>query len=206
MHPKVCICCIHHATSCWTLSKRLMQQSLTNTEYPTRTRVQAAAQSARDRASAKVQLQQQRVDNGAPQRPTEETLSRREASIKKNGALAKKLRVLTEATLDGALKDMRATNQAKFLSEAVSALVSAAAKPSRVACVLQVRPSKLRRTVVIRQHCSQAALAHVHLLTWDFLTETRWQDGHHACAGAARAAPHIFSTAKRAPQCTHQSL
>jgi regulator of nonsense transcripts 2 len=102
------------------------------------TALQAAIKAAAERAESKQALQQARAANLHPQRPAEAELARLDASVKKNGALARKLRTLTEPALDGVLQDVRSINQSKFLSEAVSALVDAARKPSRVPCILKV--------------------------------------------------------------------
>ena len=101
--------------------------------------VQAAVKSAHERIESRRALAQVRAANQDPERPSEAELSKLDSSIKKNGALAKKLRVLTDAAADGAIKDMHATNQSKFLSEAIQALFDACRKPSRVPCVLKAR-------------------------------------------------------------------
>lgn len=99
---------------------------------------------AQRRLDARKDLAATRAANEAPQRPSAAELTKLESSIKRNNAVARKLRGLTDATLEGALADVRSTNQGKFLSETVAALLEAAPKPSRVPCVLEVRHCSTR--------------------------------------------------------------
>ena len=100
--------------------------------------LQAACKAADDRAAAKAGLQEQRKMNLDPSRPSDTELAQLDSSVRKNGVLARKLRSLTDASVDGVLGDSKKVNQSKFLSEAVSALLEAARKPSKTACVLKV--------------------------------------------------------------------
>ncbi|KAG2482394.1 hypothetical protein HYH03_018672 [Edaphochlamys debaryana] len=79
-------------------------------------------------AAARKQLEAQRAlreGNLNVTRPSEDDLKQLDSSIKRNSALTKKLKQLTEENKQGILDDIRKTNQSKYVSEAVSAIAEA---------------------------------------------------------------------------------
>lgn len=104
--------------------------------------VQGHVAAIQQRTTSCRELQQTRQANLSPQRPADEDLAKLDSSVRKNAALARKLRMLTDATVESIQHDIQSLHQAKFLSEAVSAAVEAAHKPSRVPCVVKVRAAQ----------------------------------------------------------------
>ena len=154
--------------------------------------VQAAVKSAHERIESRRALAQVRAANQNPERPSEAELSKLDSSIKKNGALAKKLRVLTDAAADGAIKDLHATNQSKFLSEAIQALFDACRKPSRVS----VRTQGTLNTLLPSEACcgSLRKFAAEDLEVW----KTCLRDNMLCSAGYTGAAPPLCKRARGA--------
>lgn len=142
------------------------------------------------------QLQQARQANAQPERPSEETLAKLDASIRKNAALAKKLRNLTDATLQSVLADVRNTNQSKFLSEAISALLDAVHKPRQVPCVIKVRPLSLAqwlaRCLAVQDHESETASRN----------NMRWSGKSLGCSGSAVQADTLPNPCRCCKSCT----
>jgi regulator of nonsense transcripts 2 len=103
--------------------------------------VQAATAAARLQCEAKVAINEAREANASPARPPNEELSKLDSSIKKNATLTKKLRSVTSDTYESVLKDIRATNQSRFMTEAAAAVVEAVVRPSRVTPILKVQPT-----------------------------------------------------------------
>ncbi|KXZ44964.1 hypothetical protein GPECTOR_60g742 [Gonium pectorale] len=92
-------------------------------------------------ASARKLLEAQRLlreSNLNAVRPSEDELKQLDSSIKRNSALTKKLKQLTEDNKQTIIDDIRKTNQSKYVSEAVSALADAPLRNSDVPAAVAV--------------------------------------------------------------------
>jgi len=58
--------------------------------------------------------------------------------VKRNSALIKKLRQLSEESKDSLLSDIHKTNQSKYVSEAVTAITDASLKSKDISAAVQV--------------------------------------------------------------------
>lgn len=74
----------------------------------------------------------------------ENQLKKLDSSVKRNTALVKKLRQVTEENKDAILDDIRKVNQTKYVSEAVASLAEAPIKTKDVAAVVQVKYPQFR--------------------------------------------------------------
>lgn len=79
-----------------------------------------------------------RETNLKPVRPGEEEMKRLDSSVKRNTALIKKLRQVTEDNYKGILEDIRKVNQSKYVSEAVAAIAEAPLRASDIPAAVQV--------------------------------------------------------------------
>ena len=61
-----------------------------------------------------------------------------DSSVKRNSALIKKLRQLTEESKESLLSDIQKTNQSKYVSEAVSAITDANLKSKDINAAVQI--------------------------------------------------------------------
>ncbi len=80
-----------------------------------------------------------------PSRADEATLKLRDSSIKRNTALMKKLRAVTDDGRDALLRDLRAVNLSKYVTEAAAALAEGRHKAGDVWAAVEVA-SELHRT------------------------------------------------------------
>eukprot|EP00798_Chlamydomonas_sp_ICE-L_P014701 gene14701-20741_t len=80
----------------------------------------------------------QREANLNPDRPKEDALKQLDSSVKRNTALIKKLRAVSEDSVKGVLEDISKVNQLKYVSEAVAAVAEAPLKVSDVPAALSV--------------------------------------------------------------------
>ena len=78
-------------------------------------------------------------------RADEATLKQRDSSIKRNTALMKKLRAVTEEGRDALLRELRAVNLSKYVTEAAAALAEGKHKAGDVWAAVEVA-SELHRT------------------------------------------------------------
>ena len=74
---------------------------------------QDAARQLQEEAAALAEQRKLREANLAPDRPDEAALRKLDASVKRNTALTKKLRGVTEEARTGLLEEIQRTNQAK---------------------------------------------------------------------------------------------
>ena len=79
-----------------------------------------------------------RVANLTPTRPTEDALKKLDSSMKKNTTLIRKLKQLTEDNSKSILDDIAKTNQSKYVSEAVAAVVEAPLKLRDIAAAVRI--------------------------------------------------------------------
>ncbi|KAK3289206.1 Regulator of nonsense transcripts upf2 [Cymbomonas tetramitiformis] len=92
-----------------------------------------------EEARAAIRLKRNlRAENINPVRPEEEKLKTLDSSIKRNTALIKKLRQLSEEGHKGLMEDIRKVNASRYVSEVVAAIAEAKIKMSDVPAAVQV--------------------------------------------------------------------
>ncbi|KAF6134866.1 hypothetical protein GIB67_002267 [Kingdonia uniflora] len=84
---------------------------------------------------AKIALRQ---SNLSPERPDIGFLRSLDSSIKRNTAVIKKLKQITEEQREGMMDDLRSVNLSKFVSEAVAAICDAKLKTSDIQAAVQI--------------------------------------------------------------------
>ncbi|KAL4452134.1 hypothetical protein ABPG75_007796 [Micractinium tetrahymenae] len=107
-------------------------------EPPSLQAIQDATQKINEAAEALERRQQLRELNLAPARPGESDLKKLDSSMKRNSALIRKLRTLSEESRAALLDDIAKTNQSKYVSEVVGAIAEAPLKLKDVPAALAV--------------------------------------------------------------------
>ncbi|KAL6779603.1 UPF2 [Auxenochlorella protothecoides x Auxenochlorella symbiontica] len=102
-------------------------------------------QRLQDYLAARARRREARDLNLHPDRPGEAALAQLDSSMKRNTALTRKLRTLTEETRASVLEDAARTNQSKYVAEAAAALVEAPQKARDVAPAAEVACALHRR-------------------------------------------------------------
>ncbi|KAL4437467.1 hypothetical protein ABPG77_003448 [Micractinium sp. CCAP 211/92] len=97
-----------------------------------------ATQKIVEASEALERRQQLRELNLAPERPGEADLKKLDSSMKRNSALIRKLRTLSEESRAALLDDIAKTNQSKYVSEVVGAIAEAPLKLRDVPAALAV--------------------------------------------------------------------
>ena len=73
-----------------------------------------------------------------------------DSSVKRNTALIKRLRQISEDTREALLQDIARTNQSKYVTEAVAAVADASLKSKDVAAAVQVCASNSSRVKTMK--------------------------------------------------------
>ncbi|KAK9809827.1 hypothetical protein WJX73_010709 [Symbiochloris irregularis] len=105
---------------------------------PLKAQLQEAAERYKSQAEALSQKRRAREANLGTHRPGEADLRKFDSSVKRNTALVKRLRQLSEDTAGSILEDVARTNQSKYISEAAAAVAEATLKPKDLDAALQV--------------------------------------------------------------------
>jgi regulator of nonsense transcripts 2 len=113
--------------------------------------------------SSLAQQRQLRESNLQPKRPSEADLRSLESSIKRNTALIKKLKALSEDSKKALLDDVAKVNQSKYVSEAVAAIAEVPLKASDIPAAVQVRCSCMLLRQVAKLQMSSCRLVRPEL-------------------------------------------
>jgi hypothetical protein len=126
--------------------------------------------------STLAQQRQLRESNLQPKRPSEADLRSLDSSLKRNTALIKKIKVLSEDSKKALLDDIAKVNQSKYVSEAVAAIAEAPLKASDIPAAVQVSWTRM---------CSTSAAQVWLVRPYSAATVTRvsnWKlHSHHYC-------------------------
>jgi len=118
-------------------AKRAEDEARVKAEEAERARVELAAR-RRERERLRELRALARARNASPSRPDEQGLKSRDASIKKNTTLIKKLRTISEENVKALLLELSKTNVSKYVTEAAAACVEGKIKSSDVNAAVEI--------------------------------------------------------------------
>lgn len=117
--------------------------------------------------STLAQQRQLREANLQPKRPSEADLRSLDSSLKRNTALIKKIKVLSEDSKKALLDDIAKVNQSKYVSEAVAAIAEAPLKASDIPAAVQVSWTRMCSTSAAQAWSLRpCSAAHARVSSW----------------------------------------